>query len=65
MHNSLFLIEFAKSCTIELLVVVYDQDFRKTKLVNNGFPNEILNSSFGDVGERLDFYPFSKVIDGY
>ena len=57
--------EVFKFFVIELSAILNDDDLRKAKSIDNGLPHKLSSLSFSDLGYRLNFHPFGKVVDGY
>ena len=50
---------------IKLSIVVGDDDPREAESTGDRFLYKLSDLGLDDLGHRLDFHPFGKVVDGY
>lgn len=59
------LVEFGKFEVTELATIISDEDLGQSKVIDDGFLNEIFYFSFSDFSKWFSLYPLSGVINYY
>ena len=57
--------EVFKLLVIKLSTIIGNNNSRKTKSKDDGFPNKIFGFALGDLGHRFSFYPFGEAVDSH